>query len=1533
VPGRPEPPDISHLLTSVFSEAYTAEPIGAQAGASLVRSRGGDDPHHERFVAELQQLRAEYNRRLAEADMVEKHIIQARARATAEEERTLNMLKEDAGEDFQYLDLPPVKSSFRWFVDDELLQKHHLICPGDYITDRAPITRAPKGKSEPDYIKETFSFKQLTSRSLRDKKDKEIPHLRKTPVSLTLNFLSPSLYFSKKSGSSKKSAWKNTMCKADREQERAYLARLANRHNYLKNPRFFPPNTSRGGRSLIFPQKKIERMCPLWFSCSDPQAVPVFLANPPTVLFSNYEVGKVYEMTIELQNTTSVSRHVRVIPPSTPAFAIGLGKFPGEGGIVAPGMTCQYTIQFIPEYLADYEDYILVDTQSSYPLLIPIEARRPPPILTLPHTIDCGSCLVGGVKITNFVCRNEGLSTGKFCIMPKSAWPPPNFRAVATIGFVEQAPFGIHPPVFELCPGEAMLLEVAFFPSSPGNMEQVYTIICDNCQVNDITVTGLGQLIAMELLSVTGGEHYHVPGEARDVTAQHFICFDSQNPHSTTEKQLIIRNSTHVELPFYWQIMKPNLQSLMPEEPVNLAKIKYNLDLESGFSLNPALGVLQPHTDHKFMLTYAPKEVWVVIPYMILGNTDPRRDDVIALEIEVKGSTEPFQLLLEPYAIFIPGENFIGINVRKSFKMWNNSKSSVKYSWGKISECDILEVEPHTGFIEANECCGFELNFTGGKPGHASHNLHCKIEHSTEPVVLHAEAAFKGPVLSIGVPSLQLGLIKLGENVLSSFEIQNLSPLPAQWRMQESRACLGERNEEVSPFTIRPSDGELRPLGECRVSVVFEARRCQHLQTVLDLVVENGEKSHLPVFAEVQTPQACLISSHLVFSEIYIGAPAQANIRLFNQMLLPAKYCWGELIGSQSALCSAIVTPASGILGPNEEKELCVELTANTLVSVKTSLKMNREPGSLSVNGYCSIEVNAVMPDSSIWPCTFFEGQSLFCFLKSFQTTAFCPLSALVAALLSHGRGAAFHVQPSTGTMKAFQRLIIEITAYNNMWGEYHDDLICVVGGVCSSDQHSYRLGDLSLFSRFGTHVSGGDMVSRCIRLNNPTPFDIRMDWETYNQEPDSEKLVDLLVFYGTPFPLKDIDGNEVESSTSTSETKDGGRSDSEDCSQATATKKIISVIIQAHEGVPSDHPFCVTPRQIVIPGGGSTSIHVAFNPLILPQSINKMECQGYALGFMSLDQKLAQMIPGKVSRSHGREVAPLRTDLQALVKPALLNVDMDCDEGLVFYAVASDLIPDQPLPKVLTESITSHNLKLTNSTGALLHFRLLLSMPFSVAGDKSLKTAHSDREEQEQELLLHPQQNMLVKVSFHTTLELLTYQSLPAEQLLPGIRKLELENGDRKLEFSQHLVIEYKNRTTQLLPVTAFLTVPVLELSCETIDFATCFVGQPKIENVFLLNRSRCRSYWIVLLGTKPLPHADLEVFSISPSSGSLEAREADLPTKVPLQICFTARSGIKYETTATVVGLLGEKPCTLHIRGKGSYDEKYEDLRSVFK
>ncbi|MEE6467413.1 hypothetical protein FKM82_007232 [Ascaphus truei] len=896
---------------------------------------------------------------MVEADMVERHIIQARARATAEEEKVLNCLKNEGGDTFQSLGLPPVESYFRWCVDNDLLRKHNLICPEDYITELRPITKAPRRKSEYTVGKETFSFHQHISKSPVDDGCTELPLAEKSGEGL-VETSTPNLTVSstpkaeqQRRKPRKKRLWEQGMSTEDRERDRSQLAQLENRHNFLKNPRFFPPNSLHGSRSLIVPTKKKEGLISgrkrVIEENDEYQTVPVFLANPPIVFFPDYEVGQTYEMVVELRNLTASSRHLRVIPPSSPYFSVGLGKFPGEGGVVAPGMSCHYKVRFVPDSLADFEDFILVESQAPYPVLVPIEARRPPPVLTLPQTFDCGPCLIGGVKLVECLCRNEGLSRGRFCIMPKSVWPPANFRSVATTGFVEQAPFGMRPAVFELYPGQETIFEIVFFPTSSETYNQIFTIVCDNCQVKDITLTGFGQVIALELVSVSGGESSPEPGELTDVTAEHLIRFQPANLRSTVQKSLIIRNSTHVELPFYWQIMKPNLQTLLPGESVDLAKIEYNPDTRMVFSMSPVHGVLQPHQDHIFIVTYIPTELmdYHSVAHMVLraipepvsekkpqrslSELEPALNDVIVMDIELKGATEPFQILLEPYAIIIPGEIFTGTAMRRPFKMWNNSRSPILYQWENITGCHIIQIEPHAGEIEPSQFHEFEMNFTGGQHGFTIHKVACHIAHSSEPVLLYVEATFKGPVVSIDVPSLDLDLIKLGNKTFSIFTIENKSPLAAKWSMHESRACLTERKEETSQFSIHPASGELLPLGTAKVSVLFTPLVCQRLQTVLELEVENGQWSHLPVMADVQTPQVCLLSSSLEFTCIYIGVPAQSTVKLFNQGRLPAKFSWGELIGSHAWYCTATITPETGMLGPNEEAELCVELTAHTL--------------------------------------------------------------------------------------------------------------------------------------------------------------------------------------------------------------------------------------------------------------------------------------------------------------------------------------------------------------------------------------------------------------------------------------------------------------------------------------------------------------------------------------------------------------------------------------------------------------------------
>lgn len=52
--------------------------------------------------------------------------------------------------------------------------------------------------------------------------------------------------------------------------------------------------------------------------------------------------------------------------------------------------------------------------------------------------------------------------------------------------------------------------------------------------------------------------------------------------------------------------------------------------------------------------------------------------------------------------------------------------------------------------------------------------------------------------------------------------------------------------------------------------------------------------------------------------------------------------------------------------------------------------------------------------------------------------------------------------------------------------------------------------------------------------------------------------------------------------------------------------------------------------------------------------------------------------------------------------------------------------------------------------------------------------------------------------MSFSLSLELLSYQKLSADQMLPGVEIQESENGERKMVFTQNLLLGFTNQTVQ---------------------------------------------------------------------------------------------------------------------------------------
>lgn len=73
-----------------------------------------------------------------------------------------------------------------------------------------------------------------------------------------------------------------------------------------------------------------------------------------------------------------------------------------------------------------------------------------------------------------------------------------------------------------------------------------------------------------------------------------------------------------------------------------------------------------------------------------------------------------------------------------------------------------------------------------------------------------------------------------------------------------------------------------------------------------------------------------------------------------------------------------------------------------------------------------------------------------------------------------------------------------------------------------------------------------------------------------------------------------------------------------------------------------------------MVPAGGNSTIHISFTPVVLgPGVLHKVECVGYALGFLSLDDEVERELPGRRRRLQDFAVGPMRLDLHGYVRPA----------------------------------------------------------------------------------------------------------------------------------------------------------------------------------------------------------------------------------------------------------------------------------------
>lgn len=1610
-PSSSRSQDVSHLLASVFREVFTRDVIGEETVKHLATSMSGDAGYHDKYVEQLRQIQEEQDRRHREADMLEAHIMQAQAAAMAADERELQRISEGY-ENYQSLGLPPAKSHLRNCLDTQLLRRYNLIVPEDFSSEEVSPSKAPQADEIPSYARPTTSSQQRYRKtpplteylddtalststwpwmSLPPTQAKEKRDLNITPLP------------SAKSRHSKSAVWRESMKPDKRQVEREDLQRLQSKAEYKRNPRFVPP--LKGGLTKVAKKKKpdIDKERP---QSADP--VEVFIASPSPVVFTGYEVGQVYELLLDLKNVSSSSRQLRLTPPATKYFSVGLGRFPGEHGVVAPGLSCQYPIKFAPDSLADYDDIIKVKTQVDPPMIISLQGRRPPPVLSLSPILDCGHTLVGGKKVVQVVCENKG-GDGKFCIIRKSCWPTTSFEwTLEDPGSVFAEPFELKPAMFKLDAGAVTTLEITFCPTSAKYFKEEVVFVCDNCHVKEFSLEGSGQLAGVELESVSGGLSEADIGEIRDISAQHFIRFSERNPETTTEKTVVIKNTTNVPLPFRWKLYRPFFRcpvvpGMPVQSPMTSSHVPRSLDENGVFRVTPNMGTLPPQQSVDFILEFEPKEVgsFHAVGHLILeeipiyddgGSTTNDVKDVTAVQIEMKAVSKPLDVCVSPPAIVCPGTLTIGVPYRFPLKMVNNSVSEARVSWrNEEGTSRRASVEPASSVIGAGQEADLELILMADEPIHIETTIFCDLKHSSAPVYVYVKASFEGPEVIFTCPDLNFNLVRFRElNGYEHITIKNISNISAEWSLRESPECAQLRDEEVvSQFSFTPPSGVLGPQESKEVAVLYTPADTGRVRTVLQCEVKNGKTSYLSVFAEVQRPQVCLLSCDMYIEKVYLGVPVSREVVLHNQSLLRAQYKWKEILQGDYTLT---FEPNRGVLEPREERSIKVTFTGykkGPISDLMTCCEVVRMPNPAWLSITADVQGLSVT----------FETPKLFDLdrpdeikeaslddrelLLDFETVALasCPRTTLVItntsairahfciemdyfkaakpptppdgvpqskrtrllgrtpniadpisrtamkaheeycqAILRERRGAAFVASPASGELSPFGYQVIEITGHSDMWGKYRDLLICKIEGidpvyipvkmdVVGCPLNFQMMKDQAPILRFGTHVSGAPLVQRSLRINNTSPFDIRLDWESYNILPQDNQLLDMLVFVGQPLPVIQ-DGQEVVPALQ-----------EQDC-YLCEEKPFIQVKLREHEGIRANRPFEVTPSQQVIPARSHSSAKMSFYPFT--ENPSGEGCTAYAAAYMSLDPQLLE-IPGRLRRSHGVELRPFRLDMTANIDPAILSLETEEDKGTEFITAASDLLNgDTPLV---------HRFVLGNTTETPLTMRFDVQAPFKILSAEPPQSAKSKKSQSPGSITIKPAKTLELKVGFFLSDELvLKVNDLTAgQEETGGVMLVTSDDGDRQLVFKQDLKVLFSNNTSQVIPLMASIAVPTLRLSQDVLDFGTCLVGQSVEMHVTLRNPSRSASAWVAKKDPR-YPSISQDVFVVNPTEGFLEANSSfTSQTKTTLKVTFTSKHSVEYECVVIVSGQLKEEEQRLVLRGRGSYDQRHERLVNV--
>ena len=292
-----------------------------------------------------------------------------------------------------------------------------------------------------------------------------------------------------------------------------------------------------------------------------------FIAEPPLVEFEGFSCGEELLITLQLRNVSTLLRSLRCIPPRTVHFSMSPLSYPATSlaGLLAPGMSATTVISFRPDSLRDFTDSISIETENGN-FIVPIQATRCAPVLSIPSALRIGTCLVGDAIRVEFPCFNSG-GNGRFQLVPThttshNSFDEASFQRKCQSSLKLKA-FTVYPAAFEVKKNESFTLFVDFVPLAVGHHYDTFQVLAENLLVRDYQVSGDCRCIDLSLSSID-----QINLSKEDVGLYTGLHFTDEDSHCFG-----VRNESGIPLEFEWIFLSDDEKNVSDIIPVCLRKL------------------------------------------------------------------------------------------------------------------------------------------------------------------------------------------------------------------------------------------------------------------------------------------------------------------------------------------------------------------------------------------------------------------------------------------------------------------------------------------------------------------------------------------------------------------------------------------------------------------------------------------------------------------------------------------------------------------------------------------------------------------------------------------------------------------------------------------------------------------------------------------------------------------------------------------------------------------------------------------------